>query len=272
MSPPRPPDDISPDADAWLLHAYVDGQLPPERLAELTALLQRDPQAAERAAAWQAQRLELRRLAHELPLDEAPAALTAPVRRAASRGRANAWRQAAAAAVLLAAGGGTGWWLHGTATVTAPKVADAAAAPAYVRDAAIAHAVYTPEKRHPVEVTAAEEAHLVQWLSRRLGAPLKVPSLADHGFRLLGGRLLPGEGAPRAQFMYEDEAGRRLTLFVAVFAPGRAPGPTEFRLARDGAAETFYWAEDRFGYALSAELPPAQLQAIARAVYAQMPR
>jgi anti-sigma factor RsiW len=118
-----------------------------------------------------------------------------------------------------------------------------------------------------------DEAHLVQWLSRRLGAPLKVPSLADHGFRLLGGRLLPGEGgAPCAQFMYENDTGRRLTLFVAVFAPGQAPEPTEFRLAREGAAETFYWAEDRFGYALGAELPPAQLQAIARAVYAQLAR
>jgi len=121
-----------------------------------------------------------------------------------------------------------------------------------------------------VEVAASDEAHLVQWLSRRLGAPLKAPSLSDRGWRLLGGRLLPGEGAPRAQFMYENAQGARLTLFVAVFAPGQAPAETSFRSLRDGARESFYWVEGSFGYALSAELPASEVQALAREVYAQL--
>lgn len=100
-----------------------------------------------------------------------------------------------------------------------------AAAPAFVQDAAIAHAVFTPEQRHPVEVGAGEQTHLLQWLSRRLGTPLQAPDFSAQGFALVGGRLLPagaGEATPpaRAQFMYQDAPGARLTLYVSVLPPG----------------------------------------------------
>jgi len=142
--------------------------------------------------------------------------------------------------------------------------------PQFARDAVIAHAVYTPEVRHPVEVTSADEAHLVQWLTRRLGAPLKVPTLQALGFRLLGGRLLPGPHSPRAQFMYEDANGHRVTLYVTVFDEGQAPKETAFRSVRDGAVESFYWIEGRQGYAFSAELAPADAMALAHEVYRQL--
>jgi anti-sigma factor RsiW len=35
----------------------------------------------------------------------------------------------------------------------------------FVRQAAVAYAVYQPEQRHPVEVAADQQEHLVQWLS-----------------------------------------------------------------------------------------------------------
>ena len=34
------------------------------------------------------------------------------------------------------------------------------------------------------------------------------------GFRLVGGRLVADEGTPAAQFMYEDAAKRRVTLYT----------------------------------------------------------
>jgi anti-sigma factor RsiW len=150
------------------------------------------------------------------------------------------------------------------------QVAAARREPSFVREAVVAHAVYTPESRHPVEVTAAEEAHLVQWLGRRLGLPLKAPTLQAQGFRLLGGRLLPGAGTPRAQFMYEDARGRRVTLYVTVFEPGAAPTETAFRSAREGAFESFYWVEGRFGYALNGDVSSADVMALAREVYRQL--
>ncbi|ANN65992.1 anti-sigma factor family protein [Bordetella bronchialis] len=170
----------------------------------------------------------------------------------------------------------------------------ASAPPQFVRDATAAYAVFAPEVRHPVEVGAQEEAHLVQWLSRRLGRPLAAPSLQDRGFRLLGGRLLPGEAAAqagananpasatktaggaagnalaRAQFMYEDGRGRRVTLYVAVFAADVAPRETAFRSVRSGSGTAFYWVENGYGYALNGDLPAAELQALAGDVYDQL--
>jgi len=61
-------------------------------------------------------------------------------------------------------------------------------------------------------------------------------------------------------------------LFVAVFAPGKAPAETSFRSVPDAAGESFYWVEDRFGYALSADLAAPEMQALAREAYTQLAR
>jgi len=68
---------------------------------------------------------------------------------------------------------------------------------------------------HPVEVGAGAEAHLVQWLSKRLGRPLVVPDPAAVGFRLMGGRLPPAEDGPAAQFHMRTARGGRVTLYLS---------------------------------------------------------
>lgn len=253
------------------LHALVDGHLDPTRIADVLQWLRVHPEAALRVAQWQAQRLQLRQLHRGLDIGETPVAL---LRTVTTAGRRRAWPQAAAAVLLLGAGlvGGlaAGRWLPGGDDAAAPM---AAAQPAFARDAVLAHAVYTPEVRHPVEVAAAaaaDEAHLVQWLTRRLGTPLKAPTLQALGFRLLGGRLLPGPDSPRAQFMYEDADGRRVTLYVTVFAAAALPPETAFRSVREGEVESFYWVEGRQGYAFTATLPQADAMALAREVYRQL--
>jgi anti-sigma factor RsiW len=254
------------------LHAFVDGQLPAARVAAVLAWLQAHGDDAERVRQWQAQAMQLREIARNVDLGHGGDAITATVLSAARRDRQRrGWVQAAAVALLLTLGAAGG---HYTASRpdTAPEQAAGAGlvTPGFVREAALAHAVFVPEKRHPVEVAAADEAHLVQWLSRRLGATLKVPTLAASGYHLLGGRLLPGEGSPRAQFMYENNQGRRMTLYVAVFDPGHGPGQTAFRATHDGDQAAFYWVDERFGYALSADAGAADVMAIAREVYAQL--
>lgn len=245
------------------LHALVDGQLEASRLAQVLAWLRTHPEDAHRVAQWQTQRLQLRHLHRSLAVGAAPASMSKAVLRASSR---SGWRRQAVAAVLLlglGAVGGRLWPAQHAGTL-------AAAEPRFVRDAVIAHAVYVPEVRHPVEVTAADEGHLVQWLTRRLGAPVKAPVLLTAGFRLLGGRLLPGAETPRAQFMYEDAQGRRLTLYVTVFEVGGSPEETAFRSVREGNVESFYWIEGRLGYALSGDMPSSEMMALARAVYQQL--
>ncbi|MBN3807150.1 anti-sigma factor, partial [Paraburkholderia sp. Ac-20336] len=106
---------------------------------------------------------------------------------------------------------------------------------------------------------ASEEEHLINWLSKRLNRPLSVPSLQEYGYALVGGRLLPGEAGPAAQFMYENAAGARLTLYVT----GIARNETAFRLLRDGNRRTFYWVNDGMGYALSGAIAEGKLRTIA---------
>ncbi|HET7401889.1 MAG TPA: anti-sigma factor, partial [Usitatibacter sp.] len=134
--------------------------------------------------------------------------------------------------------------------------------------AARAHMVYASEVRHPVEVDATQQEHLVKWLSKRLGIDLKVPVLAREGFELLGGRLLPGNEGPVAQFMYQDQSGKRLTLYVT--RPHKGDALTAFRFAQEGPVSVFYWMDAECGYALSGELDRPALAKVATAVYRQL--
>jgi anti-sigma factor RsiW len=171
----------------------------------------------------------------------------------------------AAMLALTLAGGGAGWWLHGAAQTGERAQQAALALPAR---AALAHAVYTPEVRHPVEVGADQQAHLVAWLSKRLGAQLKPPLLTAQGYTLEGGRLLPGQSGPVAQFMYRDGGGVRLTLYVST--EQKQHRDTAFRFAQEGEVSVFYWLDGQFGYALSGNLDKAALATLANAVYAQL--
>lgn len=278
MSSPFPPPPPALPPDEARLHAFVDSQLPAEERAAVREQLHADPETAARVAQWQAQRQALRGLARDWPLDETPPDLAGIVTRAAATQR---WRrllpQALAAGVLLSLGlaGGYQWGRHDGRGASWPALTAgrSAGVPEFAAQAGVAYAVYSAEKRHPVEVSAAEQAHLVQWLSKRLGRPLTVPVLTDHGYALLGGRLLPGDaaqaGSPRAQFMYENADGDRLTLYVAVFKPGVAPAATEFRLLQQDGRTTLYWVDGDFGYALSAQ-PSIELQPLARRVHEQL--
>ncbi len=279
--------------DGELMHdrvnAAVDGQLPAARRAELEALLATDPEARDTLAAWQAQREALRAL-HRPLLDEAiPEALLAAARRGeASRRQIDQWWRwgGMAAAVVLAFG--VGWLSHGQMGGPATRQLAMQSSQSFVRQASLAHAVFSPEVRHPVEVTAAQQDHLVQWLSKRVGRPLKVPVLASQGYELVGGRLLSGDGGARAQFMFQNAAGLRLTLYlgaldaapvaaVASVNPASAAAPqaalnpeTAFRYSGDGPVPSFYWVDQGFGYALSGAVSREELMKLAQLVYQQL--
>jgi anti-sigma factor RsiW len=260
------------------INALLDGQLPADQRAGVLAQLTGDPIAQDTLQAWQAQREALRAL-HKPLLDEAvPDSLLA----AASRmqlGRKQLdqwWRWGGMAAALLLAFG-VGWLAHGRmANPAGPQLAGvpARSAQAFVHQASLAHAVYSPEVRHPVEVPAAQQEHLVQWLSKRLGKPLKVPVLAAQGYELVGGRLLPGEGGARAQFMFQNPSGGRITLYLGALAGSAGTAATgqetAFRYSNDGPVPSFYWVDQGFGYALSGAVSRAELMQLAELVHRQL--
>ena len=239
------------------LLAYVDGVLPPARAAEVDAYLAERPEEAARIAAYREQLVALRR-EFDAVLDEPlPQRLHVP-----RYYRARPLLRFAAVVAWLTLGGVAGWQMH---AYTADKRIETTA---WARRAAIAHVVYSPEVRHPVEVAANEELHLVQWLSKRLGTSLKIPQLGDIGYVLVGGRLLPGDRGPVAQFMYQDGKGQRLTLYVRVNSDDSRE--TAFRFAQEHGVGVFYWLDRKLGYALSGEVDKPELLRVATAVYRQL--
>jgi anti-sigma factor RsiW len=180
------------------------------------------------------------------------------------------WHEYGRAAVFVAVGLALGLALPLVRReVSAPTtVAVRVPAPALPERAARAYLVYSPEVRHPVEVDAKEQDHLVKWLSKRLDIGLKVPVLTTEGFELLGGSLLPGPDGPVAHFMYQDGSGKRLTLYVS--RRGKAETQTAFRFAQEGRVNVFYWVDRDCGYALSGEIDRGQLSRVADTVYHQL--
>jgi anti-sigma factor RsiW len=262
-------------------HVLADGQGTPEVLASLQLRLAADPESQACVAQWQRQRDALQKL-HAEVLDEAvPPELAKAAKNAVTAHETTdqGWRMGRiAAGVVLAFAAGwlanAGWQGTKALETAAPKMARLQLEHDFVRQASWAHRVYVPEVRHPVEVTALEQAHLVQWLSKRVGKPLKVPDLTAQGFELVGGRLLPGEAGARAQFMFQNPAGSRVTLYLgsleAPAAPGLASKETGFRYEPQAGVPSFYWVDQGFGYALAGQLPRDSLMELARAVYQQL--
>lgn len=262
------------------LQAWVDDALPDARRAEIEAYLSGRPAEIRRLASYRAQNEALRRLYGPVLSEPVPPRLSEPAQpRARGPGpSARPWwaRRAAAAAAFACVGAAAGWAARGELggaallAAAAPHQAGDAPAPAAAlpRRAAIAHAVFSPDARRPVEIGAAQQDQLVAWLSKRIGTEVRPPRLGALGYELIGGRLLPGGEGPMAQFMYEDGAGRRLTVYVSTEnAAGR---DTAFRFAQQGPVNVFYWVGGRLGYAVSAGIERAELTRVATEVYQQL--
>jgi len=236
------------------LHAYADGALAGARTAEVEAWLAANPEAAERVQAWRDQNRALHALFDPV-LDEP---VPAPLAETLARRPLRMPRTVAAAVAWLAVGGVIGYALNDWLT---PPVAPEL----FAQRAAIAHIVYAAEVQHPVEVTAEHEQHLVKWLSKRLGKELRTPDLTSFGYQLVGGRLLPGDKGPAAQFMYQNNQGARLTLYVSV--PGAGAAPTAFRYEKEDGTHVLYWVDRDLGFALVGDAGRSQLMDIASAAY-----
>jgi anti-sigma factor RsiW len=241
------------------LHAWVDARLAPAEEERVRRLLHADPRAAQTAAAYRTQNERLKSAYDRVLAEPVPERLRAVV------DRPRPLLRIAAAAAWLAFGAAGGWYLH---DALAPSTTVEPDSIAIARPAISAHAVYEPEVRHPVEVGAEQERHLVGWLSKRLDHPLLAPDLSGRGFELVGGRLLPVSGHPAAQLMYEDDSGKRITLYAS--RPPRSSTETAFRYHETGGVGAFYWVDDGLGYALVGRLDRTALLGLAEVVYLQM--
>lgn len=242
-----------------LIHAYVDNQLNQEEMRKFEKLLQEDSNLAEKVIAYQTLNSQLHELFDPVLSEEIPNSISVqqPVRKAR-----RSFFNFAASLLLLFTGGLSGWYLKDVVDKKQELLVT------LVQPATYAHVVYVPEVKHPVEVTADQEKHLVKWLSKRLGNNINAPNLIEFGFQLVGGRLLPSKHGPAAQFMYENTSGDRLTLYVQ--SNEVMDKNTAFRYSETESTRSFYWIDGKLGYVLSGNTSKSQLLDTAHSVYQQL--
>ena len=251
--PPHPPTEAT-------LHAWVDGFLEPIQAAEVEKYLAEHPSEALRLEAYRQQNQFLQAL-RDLP-GQRPFTLPTFEPRWRWRRVRPLLARAVAAVLLVAVGGAAGWVLRGRLNSGEPVWQR------MVRQAEVAHLTYVPEVLHPVEVTVDQQQHLRTWLSRRLGTPIALPILAQHGYELVGGRLLPATPGPAAQFMYQDGQGNRLTLYVLAAPTGRKEAA--FRYVQKGALWICYWMGASIDFALTGDVSRERLVEMAKSIYMQL--
>jgi anti-sigma factor RsiW len=245
------------------LQAFIDDRPLGIRLAMVEAYIADHPEITERVAIDRRYRDALRaQLAHKFA-EPIPSRLRISNIRGARR---TSWARrlgtVAAAIAIFVTGAGSGW----LARQFQPDRPDSVPAPMAVsvgREAVAAYRTFVVEVVHPVEVKASSEAHLQQWLSKRLGRPIAAPDLSKFGYQLMGGRLLPGGSGAAAQFMFDDASGKRLTVYVEAGQETE----TAFRFQQDGAASTFAWIDQGFGFAVTAVASRETLLPVAESIY-----
>ncbi|MET0029656.1 MAG: anti-sigma factor [Candidatus Thiodiazotropha sp.] len=243
------------------LHAYADGQLDPENSLALETELAQDPEAREQVDRYQEMN-ELLRHYFDPVLDE-----PVPPTLLVNRSRPAGWSfitQMAAAALLLAVGLFGGFYLGIHSDLT-PQLA-AEDAEHVVGEVVMAYSVYTPEVNHPVEVSGDQRAHLVNWLSKRMGRNIVAPSLDGLDMKLLGGRLLASDDGPGALLMYENPQGQRVVIYACL----SDEKSSAFHYAQQQGVSVYYWVDNEVVYAIAGEISRDRLLPIAQSSYDQM--
>ncbi len=175
------------------LQAFVDGRLSDERRLQVEAYLKTRPEDESRLARDRQLREVLRASLDSKFNEPIPERL----RIASIRARQQLMRRpligriVAYAACLLVLGGLAGWFSNDLIHAKSDTQSNVR------QDAEAAYHTFVVDRVHPVEIRETDEAHLMQWLSKRVGRPVNAPDLTSFGFRFIGGRLLPAQEGPR---------------------------------------------------------------------------
>lgn len=242
----------------WDLHAFADGELSGAEKANVEARLQGDEAARALVATIRQHKADLHKAYDDVLQEPVPARLLAAAKPQPGQKRAS-YLIAASMAGFLILGGALGYF---TADHMAKYQAFDLPQIAY-----LAHQTFANEVKHPVEVAASEQTHLQNWLSKRVGQPIKIPDLTAQGYSLLGGRLLAESEGPAGQLMYETADKQRLTVFLTENVGGVE---SALRLEQHGNLITCYWRDGKLAMAVTADLPRDDMMNLAKNIYDMM--
>jgi anti-sigma factor RsiW len=115
---------------------------------------------------------------------------------------------------------------------------------------------------------AASLQDVAQFFSAALDAPIRLNSPADPDFTLVGSQFLSGAKGRVAQLAFRNAAGLLVTMYFEPW-PGKKDAPFRAVASRSNVT-TSVWVDDELGCAVTAALPPDQLERVGHALYAAL--
>jgi anti-sigma factor RsiW len=235
--------DISPDE----LHAFVDGELPPERATAVAAAVAADPGLRRQVDDFRADKALIASHYGSLidrPLPLKMQAMLARGRRPRFLQRREAWMALAASIVLAVLG-----WMSFSYVGERPDEA-------MVAEALAAHTGI--EAGNVGEVSAAR-----QTLREVLDLELQAPDLSRLGYTLAGVRTLGAAAEARAVLLdYRDARARVFTLYMR-----RSTGDVRFEMLKQGETRICVWQDDVLGAVMMGEMSAGEMLRLASAAY-----
>lgn len=222
------------------LHAYLDGELTPERAAQVDAYLRNCPDELLRLEQYRADGDAITRVF--LPWKRSHRVL---------RARRLALQVTAIALVGLLSITGLLLQEHGMASMDA-----------LARAAAHAHVTFALSDRTS-NLPLSNQTGLETAISREISAPVHLPQLSDLGFHLVAAHVLPPPKERAVQLVYSN-SGHLISIYIEA-QPGARETP--FRLTRRGAIATVTWRDDDLACAISGEVAPSTLRLVGQRLY-----
>ena len=247
------------------IHLALDGEMPAEERADFDAWLEANPEMKAKNARFADDARRLREAFAGVLKEPVPERLVEMVTEGPqkiARSWLAGWQSAVAAAVIFAAGI-AGGYLAGSSGLRMQAEAENELA----EKAIGAYVTYAVDRGHTVEVGGTDKPYLEGWLSKRTGLKLVAPDLADEGFELLGGRLLPGAESPAALLVYKDQAGNQISIYMVAEGEKKTRGTyTE----KTGGPTAIYWLDKDYGCAIVGSLPQERLTEVAKSAWKQL--
>ncbi len=253
--------------DLEILRAYADGELPPQRRAEIEAALATDAPLAAAAAAMFASRLPYRSAFEQQDLPPVPAELQSRVAELSAvavgqeefaPAQGPRWgrrlRSAKVLPAMLAAAVGllAGYW----AAVSIAAVRKPAVEP-WLRSAVAYHAMYA---RETVTDGGTDPRGQLQVLRKALrerhGLALNPPDLSALGLQFVRAQRLQFEGRTVLQLVYLPPEGAPMALCLM-----QSPAQPERSFTLDGQ-QAISWQAGNWSHVLIGSLPQAQMRAV----------
>jgi len=224
------------------LHAYIDGELEPERVLAVRNALAQDQALAERIAQFQADKAMLKSVYGPLEKLPLPSGWVSRMQR-----RRPIWQMTGAIAAAILVLLGSVVWLHYTARSGDP-----------VEEALNARAGIATGQRQVVTVQSDQDRRYDSMLAQAVALHVRIPDLRQMGYKL--NRLeLYGNAA---ELLYRGPQDRVFTLYIR-----RSDGSTRFEQFDRKGLRVCIWQDDQISTVMAGDISAAAMQRLVALSY-----